>query len=275
MGHDITPAGLHTLSGAWGELDVHEIGGNVAGWRPGGHERLYRASNAVIGTDDMWHGGIPVCTPWFGGGRGDWEIPFIHGLVSRVRWVPRELKVDDAGARVVLGTDGLATRGLPGADRYPADLTYDLTVAADATSLTVELTVGSPSREVTVEIALHPYLLTDVPNSTVTGLAGVAYDDFADASRAVEPGAVALGGYLDRVYAAAPRTTLTDGDTGLRLDGVGANSIIVWNPGPVNDQVPGQEWAQFACVEYGNVKAGALTIPAGGAHTLRLRLTTL
>lgn len=274
MGHHITAAGLHLLSGRWGQLCVNEIGGNVASWRPGGRERLYLAGDAVIGTADMWHGGIPACAPWFGGGRGDWPVPFGHGLVSRVRWQMREASVDDEGARILLCTDAEATRGLPGADRYPDDLTYELEVVADATSLTVALSLGSPSREVAVELALHPYLLTDVKNASVAGLAGVEYDDFADGTHAVETGEVALGGYLDRVYAGAPPTTLSDGVDVVLLEADGANSIIVWNPGPVNTQVPGDEWARFVCVEYGNVKGGAITIPAGGSHRLRLRLAT-
>ena len=48
MPHDVTPDGLHLLTGEWGALGVEEIGATVVSWRPGGRERLYTASDALV-----------------------------------------------------------------------------------------------------------------------------------------------------------------------------------------------------------------------------------
>lgn len=274
MSHTPTPEGLHTLSGSWGRLSVHEIGATVASWCPGGRERLFTASDAVFSTEAMWHGGIPVCTPWFGQGNGDWVVPHGHGLVSRVRWRTLHAHVDDDSAHVVMVTDAESTRHLPGADRYPADLRYELDVVADAGRLTLGLSVASPSRDAAVELALHPYLRTDARRAVVSGLAGVRYHDHATGTDAVGAAQFGAEGPLDRVFREAPPTIVDYGTSGLRLAAQGANSVIVWNPGPGGDAVPADEWADFVCVEYGAVKAGSVTIPAGGAHLLRMTIRT-
>ena len=270
MPHDVTPDGLHLLTGEWGALGVEEIGATVVSWRPGGRERLYTASDAVVGAERMWHGGIPVCAPWFGGGNGG--VPFIHGLTPKVRWRTLEVTADEGRAHIVLVTDAQVMSHLPWADRFPADLRYELDVVADATTLTIGLTIASPSRDAVVEMALHPYLLTDTARTQVTGLGGVTYHDFSNGLDGVGEDPLAVARDVDRVYTQAPPTTITDGSSTLRLAAQGANSVIVWNPGPGNDQVPGEEWADFVCVEYGDVKSGALTIPAGSSHLLRLSI---
>lgn len=270
MPHDVTPDGLHLLTGGWGALGVEEIGATVVSWRPGCRERLYTASDALVGAERMWHGGIPVCAPWFGVGNGG--VPFIHGLTPKVRWRTLEVTADEGRAHIVLVTDAQVMSHLPGAERFPSDLRYELDVVADATTLTLGLTIASPSREATVEMALHPYLLTDARHTRIAGLGGVAYHDFAVGLDGVGEERLAVARHLDRVYTDAPPTTLSDGSSTLRLAAQGANSVVVWNPGPDNDQVPGEEWADFVCLEYADVKSGTLTIPAGSSHLLRLSI---
>ncbi|AQP47842.1 hypothetical protein BW730_10395 [Tessaracoccus aquimaris] len=260
------------LSGSWGSLSVHPIGATVTSWRPGGREALYTASDAVPGTEAMWHGGIPVCTPWFGVGTGDWEVPFIHGLVSRVRWRVVASEAGEDRAHVVLATDGAATAHLPGADRFPADLRYELDVVADASRLTLGLTVATPSRDAVVEMALHPYLLTDARTATVDGLQGARYTDYAAGVDGTDDAPVPVGRYLDRVYREYRPTTIVSDEGTLRLAAQGAGSVVVWNPGPEDPPVPGDEWSRFVCVEYGEVKSTAVLIPAGASHLLRMTI---
>jgi len=265
--------GRTTLAGAWGEVSAHEIGATVTSWRPGGREVLFTASDAVIDTADMWHGGIPVCAPWFGGGPGDWPVPFVHGVVPRVRWRLLDAVGDDSGARLRYATDAAATAHLPGSERFPSDLRYQLDVAADATRLRLDLTVTSPSEATTIELALHPYLLTDTRSGHVDGLDGVAYTDFTDGSRGTADGPVMLGGYLDRVYEEARPVTVESAAGRLGLSQDGAESLVVWNPGPVNTQVPGDEWERFVCVEYGCVKGHRVALPAGGGRRVSMTLS--
>lgn len=268
--HETHDAGSTTLRGAWGELGFHTLGAIVTSWRPRGKETLYLAPGERPTFGEMPHGGIPVCAPWFGVGAGEWDAPFTHGLVSRVRWTLVDQHVDDDSARAVLTTDAQATSHLPGADRFPDDLRYELAISADATRLTLGLTIASPSRAALVEAAFHPYLLTDAPSAEVRGLEGVGYTDFSHGTTGVADGPIRIETAPDAVFDAAPATQLTDARGEVRLAAQGAHSVIVWNPGPGGTSIPGDEWRRFACVEYGYVKGRAILIPAGGSHLLRL-----
>ncbi|HJE50769.1 MAG TPA: hypothetical protein K8V15_02105 [Tessaracoccus flavescens] len=262
----------HQLSGPWGSGAISELGGCVLSWAPEDHgELLFVSRDAELTEGDMWHGGIPVCAPWFGQGTGEWAVPHGHGLVSRVPWRTESLTLGDDAARVTLAVDGAATAHLPGADRYPADLTYRLDVEMGE-ALNITLTIESPSHAVVVDHALHPYLKVRAREATVSGLDGVTFVDYAADARAnSEHEPVEVGRYLDRVYAAAPPTTLADDVISLSLAGSGTSSTVVWNPGP--DGAVGDEWGQFACVEYGNVQDHAVRIPAGRRHSMTLRIS--
>lgn len=260
------------LGGRWGVLEVHPLGATVTSWRPHGREVLFTATDARPGVSALWHGGIPVCAPWFGAGPGTWQVPFIHGLVSRVAWEIVSTACDDAAARVVLATDAGSLAHLPGADRFADDLSFSLDVVADERFLTLGLTVTSPARDATVEMAFHPYLRVDAPTAVLSGLEGVAFTDYADGSAGSDVEAVTVGRSIDRVYAAGSPTDLVSRDGALRLSATGAESVIVWNPGPGPSQVPEDDWLRFVCVEYGCVKEAATFIPAGGSHTLRLTI---
>lgn len=261
------------VEGQWGRGRVTPVGGCVLSWAPEPHgEQLFVSRDAVIGAGAMWHGGIPVCAPWFGAGQGDWEVPHGHGLVSRVPWRVGDVVRGDDAARISLTVDAADTAHLPGADRYPADLTYRLDIEMGR-HLTLSLTIGSPSTDVSVDEAFHPYLAVDATRATVSGLDGVGFRDFAgDATPDMEHGPVRLGHLLDRVYDDYAPVTLSDGRRTLRLSADGAASTVVWNPGPGGWQV-GDEWAGFACIEHGNVQNRAVTIPAGGSHTLTLTIS--
>lgn len=265
--------GLISLSGDWGSISVHELGATVTSWRPGGREALFTASDETPGAAPMWHGGIPVCAPWFGAGPGDWKVPFSHGLVSRVRWKVISTASDDDRAHLTLATDAAATRDLPGANHFPSDLRYVLDIVADASRLTLGLTIVSPTRDAVVELAFHPYLLTDAPTASVAGLESVGFTDYAVSAVGSEDSPVAVGRYLDRVYEQARPTKVTSQSGSLRLAAQGASSVIVWNPGPAGTQVPDGEWERFVCVEYGCVKRNQTLIPAGGTHLLRMTIT--
>lgn len=265
---------IHELSGDWGRVRVAELGGAVLAWQPAGRDDvLFLSRDAELTPGTMWHGGIPVCAPWFGQGQGDWEVPQGHGLVSRVPWVTDLVEQSDEGARVVLTLTSAAVAHLPGAGRYPDDLAYRLEIEADGSSLTIALTIHSPSREASVDLALHPYLRVDATRATISGLDGAPFRNASDQWRpGRQQGEFAFDGPVDRVYEAAPPLFLSDGERTLRLSHQGASRTVVWNPGPGTTEVADGEWAEFVCIEYGNVRSGAVTIPAGGAHRLAVTL---
>lgn len=265
---------IHELHGTWGRGRVAGLGGCVLSWEPAGHgEVLWMSGEAQLRVGHMWHGGIPVCAPWFGSGRDGVSVPFSHGLVARAPWAPDLLEQSDDGARVVLTLDSPTVAHLPGAELYPPDLGYRLDVRMRRDRLDVELTVVSPTRDAVVDFALHPYFAVDARGASVTGLEGVPFRDYAaDAAVAAEDGPVAVGRHLDRVYSGAPALTLRDPVRSIGLSADGAASVIVWNPGPGGREVASGEWTGFVCVEYGCVQDNAVTIPAGGSHTVAMHI---
>lgn len=265
---------IHELAGVWGAVRVAELGGCVLSWRSaGGEDVLFVSRDAELTPGTMWHGGIPVCAPWFGAGRGGWEVPHVHGLVARVPWHTRSVEQDDDGARLVMTLTSADVAEVPGATRYPDDLAYTLEVDVAASALSVALSIASPTTDVVVDLALHPYLAVDARRATVTGLEGVTFlnplEGWASAS---EDEAFAFDGLVDRVYAAAPPLFLSDGARTRRLTNDGATSTVIWNPGTADAEVPADEAEEFVCVEFGNVRGGAVEIPAGGEHRLSLTI---
>ena len=265
---------IHQVPGAGGRGSHTTVGGCVLSWAPSGRgEVLWMAEEAQPQIEWMWHGGIPVCAPWFGTGRGEFPVPYPHGLVARAPWVLDLLEQSDDGARAVLTVEPAAIEHLPGAELYPPDLGYRLDVHMDRHRLTAALEVSSPTRDVVVDVALHPYFAVDARRASVEGLGGVpSRDSAADARPTSEHAPIALGRHVDRVYVGAPAVTLSDPAGSMRLSADGASNVIVWNPGPGGSQVSGDQWSEFVCVEYGCVQGDAVSIPAGGRHTVAMHV---
>lgn len=240
----------------------------MSSWQPGGVERLFTSRDADLTQGRMWHGGIPLCTPWFGQAVGSgWTVPWGHGLVSRTRWEVVDSFADATGARVALRTDATATAHLQGTERFPRDLSYRLDVTADEKALTLTLTIASPTADAVVDAVFHPYFATDAREETIDSLAGIPFHDYATGTDGVDAAPVPAAGPVDRVYAGARSVTLPH--AGLLLDGAGADTVVLWNPGPGSPKVPDEEWAGFVCVEYG---ALGRRIPAGETIEVGLSL---
>jgi glucose-6-phosphate 1-epimerase len=130
------------------------------------------------------------------------------------------------------------------------------------------------------ELALHTYFaVADAGAATVGGLDGCAYLDKVDGGARRRQGAAAVRftGEVDRVYESGGPVTLADpaGARALRIDGTGAGSTVVWNPGAAKtrtlaDMSP-EGYRGFVCVETGAVSDQRVTLPPGGRHQIRVR----
>lgn len=272
--HERTTPEALLLSGDWGTLGISPAGATVTSWAPGGNEQVFTARDAAPTYGEMWHGGIPLCAPWFGRGTAfEWDPPHVHGLVSRVVWGVAETTSSDVGATVVLVTDGGAAGHLPGAEHFPADLAYRLTIEADALSLHLALEITSPTTPARVEAVFHPYLVVDAPSAQLSGLGGLPFHDYSCETDGIETDSISIESCLDRVYAGTAPVTIRD--AGGRLDVVpeAAATTVLWNPGPDDPDFREGEWQRFVCLEFGNAESAAIDLPAGGTHTVGIKLT--
>lgn len=277
---ELTAAGLRSITNATCAGSALDLGATVTGWTPNGQpDVLFLSRDALVSKGDEIHGGIPLCAPWFGRGRDDVDVPRPHGLV---RWVPWRLVsevADGDSTTLVWELDGSSISHLPGADNYPPDITFRHVVRYGST-LTLSLTAASPSTSFVLDEAFHTYFaVSDVKDVVIDGLAGRTYRDYTDDARRYEStDALRVPGHMDRIYEGAPTVTITDADRVLTLTTLGGANTVVWNPGPEGAHTlqgwAGDEWTSMVCVEVGNVQHNAVTVPAGGSHTLSLEISS-
>ncbi|OKL54439.1 hypothetical protein BSZ39_04230 [Bowdeniella nasicola] len=255
---------------------VSDLGAQVLSWTPHSTNRPVLFTSRRAGQAREVHAGIPICAPWFGQGRTDVSVPYGHGLVRWIEWDLVEEDVSENRARYVWELDHSATEGTPGSDDYPADLYYRYVAEFDS-ELRVALTITSPTQQTIVDQAFHTYFyVDDLARSRIDGLDG---SEFLDGSRrGVHDGTLQIEGPHDVIYfdaiADSPTLTIGEPDRTVTIRTSGARDAIVWNPGPDGAQrlngFDADEWEHMMCVEVGNVQHHAVTIPAGGSHTLSM-----
>ncbi|MDO4784739.1 MAG: D-hexose-6-phosphate mutarotase, partial [Propionibacteriaceae bacterium] len=236
-------------------------------------ESAYRAGRSI-------RGGIPICAPWFGAGRGEEPVPQAHGFVRAVPWHLVAARQDGPVVELVFGLESADVAGQPGAERYPLDLGYRYTVRFGA-QLEVALTVTSPSSPFVLDEALHTYFaVSDVRAICVRGLDGVSYlDKTAAGAHGTQSGDIRFDAETDRVYAGAPVTEIIDGSRRTRVTPSGSASTVVWNPWADRAREMAEfgddEWISMVCVETANALEGAVSVPAGGSTTLGVTISRL
>ena len=275
---DFTLAGLRTINGEHCQALAMDLGATVLSWRPTGQDDvLFLSRDAAVGPGLETHGGIPICAPWFSGGREGVTVPRIHGLA---RWVPWRLveEVDTpAGTRLAWELEAPEFADAPGADAYPPDLRFRHEVTFGA-ELTLRFTITSPTLDCVVDEAFHSYFRVPARQTRILGLDQIPFRDFAvDADHwAPSDEALVPDRHVDRVYRGAAEVMLDSPTRRVVIRPAGAGSVIVWNPGPdVPDDFAPDEWVDMVCVEVGNVLGDAVTIPAGGSHTLAMTVSVL
>ncbi len=276
---ELTLAGNRTISNSTCSGTALDLGATVTSWQPHGRpEVLFLSREALVGAGDEIHGGIPICAPWFAKGRDDVAVPRPHGLV---RWVPWNLSEDlstENSSTLVWELSGHETAHLPGAQNYPADIWYRHEVRF-ADTLILKLTIGSPSTSFILDEAFHTYFsISEIRDVVIEGLGDTRYRDYTDGGTwhdSVER--LHITGRVDRIYDGKQDVSITDARQIVTLRTSGASNTVVWNPGPEGAQSltgwAGDEWRSMVCVEVGNVQHNAVTVPAGGSHTMGLEIS--
>lgn len=282
-----------------GDFEVHSAGAHVTRWdTPKAGEMILVSAKSGFGVGVPVRGGIPICFPWFGApSTWDDDIQLLggqyanskHGFARKVNWRLVEEVVGngdggEGGSGVAwsvtyeLTEEDVAEQGYP--DVAPFLAAYRVDFSEDALDLTfaVANTGDEPFR---FEAALHTYFqVGDVNRVEVLGLDGVPYSDKADGGTdKVQRGPVVFGPEVDNVYQSDAPLRIVDParDLVTRIETENSATTVIWNPGPEGAanmaDMGDDEWTQFVCVETANALEGAVVVPAGAAHTMRVHYT--
>lgn len=225
--NESTPDSI-TLTNAHGVAVVDALGAHVVSYVPrGGSEVFFRQAGAHQ-AGSWYHGGVPICWPWFG--RNGEPGSKSHGFAKDRRWRLDLLENGSAESRAVFGLE----------EKGAWKLSYEVLLNR---SLTVRLSIWNlGSERFVVTTGLHPYFSVSDPSRVSVRT--------PDGSRI----SVHAGMDGDRPFGEG-EYEVCDSGTGrlLRLNFSGNNKIVVWNPGP-DREMPGlaaDDWRRYVCVEPG------------------------
>ncbi|GAA4411401.1 D-hexose-6-phosphate mutarotase [Fodinibacter luteus] len=265
----------HVVDTAACTAEVHDQGAQVARWAPAGAGPvLYVSSAATFTPGRSIRGGVPVCWPWFGPGRGAAMEP-AHGFVRTSPWEHVD-RADDGGEVTLTHRITSATATSP---HWPHPYSLELrSRLGHALELTLTTTNTGPA-PIDLEEALHAYLAVgDVREATVEGLDGRSFFDKVAGTERTHHGPLTFDGETDAVFRTSEPVTVVDPVLRRRLvvTTEGAANVVVWNPWDAKAaEVPdigAGEWTLFVCVEGANALDNAVTIAPGESHTMTYRL---
>jgi glucose-6-phosphate 1-epimerase len=246
---------LTTADGARATIALD--GAHVTSWIPAGTDadRLFVSARSSFGPGASIRGGIPVIFPQFG---TEGALPR-HGFARTSRWTLQAQHHGDSTASAefkLVATEH--TRAI-----WAFDFVARLTVTIEGAVLRVTLAVeNTDAQPFSFTAALHPYFrVRDAYRTTVTGLQACTYRD-ALRDRALDTeyeDALEITGEIDRVYFdVAQPVHICESDRVLRIEKLGFDDVVVWNPGASGTQgradfVPGDERGML-CVEAARVQ---------------------
>ena len=192
------------------------------------HGELFYLSST---TGSPIRGGIPVIAPAFAE-LLDGEPR--HGWARTADW---RVTTDGMGFNAQLVNDGL-------------HLTLNVKERADGMRTELHMRNESPDTR-RVQMGFHPYFLVDdVREVRVEGLAGVSVTDRFTDRDSVQEGTLLIDAPVDRIFREARQVRIVDKQRVITVTPDGADATVVWNPGEADmkDVGPG-EWSRFLCIE--------------------------
>jgi D-hexose-6-phosphate mutarotase len=250
-------------------------GGHLLRWHPVSTPEpvVWMSPAATLAPQQPIRGGIPVCWPWFGAHGSDATFP-AHGFARTQPWQvtgTRALEDDSTEIALTLQPSD-ATRAL-----WPHPSQLDMLLNVGNTLKIALITRNLGDEDFVIREALHTYFqISDLAKVSVSGLDGCGYmDKAAGGTRGQQAGVVSFAGEVDCVYVNTGSACVIE-DPGLhrriRIAKLGSQSTVVWNPWQARADQMGDlgadGWKGFVCVESGNALENAVTVKAGGGHTL-------
>ncbi|RRC95501.1 D-hexose-6-phosphate mutarotase [Schaalia canis] len=276
-------------------LVVRDFGAQVLSWRPRASEEvLWVSPLATITRASPLRGGIPVCFPWFDNASRSSAVEATqaptHGFARNTLWERKKSTEGDSlcfsltHAPFASGQLEATTRELAEAeywDLYPHSFDADLSVRTRET-LEITLTVtNTDNHSYVFEAAFHTYFrVSDIRNINLKGLEGACYIDALNGFTAgVGDSLDTFSEAVDRVYTSKSPVTISDPGLSreIHIATEGFGSWIVWTPwseGALSiEDIPDEAWADFLCLEAGNVLGDAQQIYPGETLEMTMRVS--
>ena len=257
----------------WSRAEIYFHGAHVTQFQKHGEPPLLFLSQCSrFESGAPIRGGIPIIFPWFGKPA---DKPGQHGFVRHREW---ELK------EVISPADGSVNLRLSLPEQPElVGCAVEYMVGVSET-LTAELIVTNKSAQaVKFENCLHTYLtIGDINVVSVAGLKGVDYlDALENRKRKTEADdAIRFTSEVDRVYINSSQTVEIRDQflrRVIRVEKEHSLSTVVWNPwiakAKAMPDYGDDEYQRMVCVESGNVAGNEITLPAGEASRLKVKLS--
>jgi len=222
-------------------------------------------------------GGIPVCFPWFGKNKDNPSLPQ-HGFARTQLWsVVLEEEKDDSTTQICLQLK-------PNADTlaqwdYLFDVTLDI-IIGEALSIALRVT-NTDTKPFEISTALHTYFsVSDIGTVFIKGLDGRDYYDALDEKNYIQEGDILIQEEVDRVYFHPSESiTLFDGDTEIKLQQEGSNSLVVWNPwiekSKQMSDMTEDGYRSMVCLETSNAREDSKVLKPNESHVLKAIVKTV
>lgn len=252
---------------------VFAHGAHITEWTPKSSKNpvLWVSEQSWFKSDKAIRGGVPICWPWFAGGRSGEEKPS-HGYARIADWTLIEATVSAAGeAKLVWQL--IDRSGLPGIDRFPE---VDVKIVFNlGNTMTQQFVVTAKDEPIDFEIALHTYYsVSDINKVRVQGLDGKTYFDKVAKENRVEEGDIVINAEKDGVYEFDGTARIVDEGWGrtITVDKAGSKNTVVWNPWIEKSaelaDFGDDEWKGMICVEVANMGDNAVKVAPGETFTM-------
>lgn len=282
-----------------GTFSAHSAGAHVSQWDSTKFGPIiFNPSGAEYRVGVSPHGSIPICFPWFGDpthpGKGvtklanGQEVAFLgqskaqgkHGFARFLNWhLVGEQTWDDGSWQVRYQ---LTDQDVPSSvcdDLAPFRAEYNAKMGESSARIALTVT-NTGEAPFFFEEALHTYfVVSDLDQVSVEGLDGLTYVDTAVPGSptdqlTLQRGPVTFGEMVDRIYPTDRDLVIVDEalERQIAIQTDASGTTIIWNPGPdfgpTLEDLEGDEWRRFICVETANARGSAIYLAPGKSHTI-------
>ncbi|BBP47082.1 D-hexose-6-phosphate mutarotase [Thiosulfatimonas sediminis] len=250
-----------------------------------GEDLIWVSDNAIYDNKTPVRGGVPICWPWFGAYKAEFNSPLEdgaepqgHGLVRKKSWHLARIETLKNGATLVEFTTqaDAETRAI-----WPYEFLLSLQVVVGETlGLTLTTSNLNPI-PLKITEALHTYFKLPInAKLLVDGLQGAEeIDTLKDNQSRDVTEKLLVKPPMDSVYLQVQPTLTVSagGKPALQIEASNAASSVLWNPGPETvkgfKDIHPDHWTQFVCIENGNIWDDAVTIAPEGKHRLQIAIS--